>query len=125
MSAVLDAGALAAVDKRDRKVGALLRVLQRESIDVLTSAGVVAQVWCDGRRQANVARVLAGVDVAQLDDVTARKAGELLKVNHSDAIVDAHVALLARAQDLVLTSDDIDIKALLKTRRVRAMIVHV
>lgn len=125
MSAVLDAGALVAVDKRDRVVGAMLRVLQRDGVPVLTSAGAVAQVWRDGRRQANLARVLPGIDVAAVDDLSAKRAGELLQANESDDLVDAHVALLAQPKDQVLTSDEADIKALLRTRRVRAAVIPV
>jgi hypothetical protein len=125
VSAVLDAGALVAVDKRDRVVGAMLRVLQRDGVPVLTSAGVVAQVWRDGRRQANLARVLPGVDMAALDDTSSKKVGELLRENRSDDLVDAHVALLVHPEDQVLTSDEPDIKALLRTRRVKATIIRV
>jgi len=125
VSAVLDAGALVAVDKRDRAVGAMLRVLQRDGVPVLTSAGVVAQVWRDGRRQANLARVLPGVDIAALEDITSKRVGELLRENRTDDLVDAHVALLARSGDQVLTSDEPDIKALLRTRRVKATIIRV
>ena len=125
MSTVLDAGAWVAVDKRDRTVGAMLRVLQRDEVPVLTSAGAVAQVWRDGRRQANLARVLLGVDVLPLDDVRAKKVGELLRQNRTDDIVDAHVALLVQPDDHVLTSDEPDIKALLRTRRVKATIIRV
>ena len=42
MTVVLDAGALIAIDKRDRSVGAMLRVLHRDDMPVLTSAAVVA-----------------------------------------------------------------------------------
>ena len=125
MSAVLDHGALVAVDKRVRAVGAMLRVLQRDAVPVLTSAGVVAQVWRDGRRQANLARVLAGVDMAALDDITSKRLGELLRDSRTDDLVDAHLALLARSGDQVLTSDEPDIKALLRTRRVKATIIRV
>src|SRR5437016_5706991 len=125
MSAVLDAGALVAVDKRDRRVGAMLRVLQREGVPVLTSAGVVAQVWRDGRRQANLARILPGVDTTPIDDGAAKKIGELLKQNRTDDLVDAHVALLVQPDDQILTSDEPDIKALLRTRRVKAKIIRV
>ena len=125
MSTVLDAGAWVAVDKRDRTVGAMLRVLQRDGVSVLTSAGAVAQVWRDGRGQANLARVLLGVDVLPLDDVRAKKVGELLRENRTDDIVDAHVALLVQPDDHVLTSDEPDIKALLRTRRVKATIIRV
>jgi hypothetical protein len=125
VSAVLDAGALVAVDKRDRAVGAMLRVLQTNGVPVLTSAGVLAQVWRDGRRQANLARVLPGVDIAALDDISSKKVGELLRENRTDDLVDAHIALLVRSEDQVLTSDARDIKALLRTRRVKATIIRV
>jgi hypothetical protein len=124
VSAVLDAGALKAVESRDRRVGALLRVLQRDGVDVVSSAGAVAGVWRDGRRQANLARVLAGVDIAQLDEAAAKKVGELLKASRTDDIVDGHVASLARPHDVVLTSDDVEIKALLRVRQVEATIIH-
>ena len=125
MSAVLDAGALIAVDKRDRKIGAMLRVLQREGVPVVSSAGALAQVWRDGRRQANLARVVSGVDIDGLDEASAKKVGELLRANRSDDLVDAHVALLVQPADQVLTSDEPDIKSLLRTRRVRARIIRV
>ncbi len=125
MTAVLDAGALIAVDKRDRRVGAMLWLLQRDGIPVVTSAGVVAQVWRDGRRQVNLARTLSGVNVSALDDLGARRVGELLRATRTGDLVDAHVALLAQPNGRVLTSDDNDIKALLRTRRVKAVVVHV
>ena len=125
VSAVLDAGALIAVDKRDRKIGAMLRVLQRDGVPVVSSAGALAQVWRDGRRQANLARVVSGVDIDGLDEASAKKVGELLHANRSDDLVDAHVALLVHPADQVLTSDEPDIKSLLRTRRVRARIIRV
>lgn len=126
MSAVLDSGALIAIDKRERRIGAMLRLLQRDGVPVVTSAGVVAQVWRDGgRRQANLARLLAGVDIAALDEVAAKRVGELLGANATSDLVDAHVALLAQPDGRVLTSDDADIRALLRSRRVKAVVVHV
>lgn len=125
MNAVLDAGALVAVDKRDRAVGSMLRVLQREGVPVTTSAGAVAQVWRDGRRQANLARLLSGMNMDPLDDATAKALGELLGRNRSDDVVDAHIAFLVQPEDQVFTSDEPDIKALLRTRRVQAKIIRV
>ncbi|MGA3220586.1 MAG: PIN domain nuclease [Acidimicrobiales bacterium] len=125
MTAVLDAGALIAIDKRDRKVGAMLRVLQRHAEPVRTSAGAVAQVWRAGRRQANLARALPGLDVAALDEVAAKKVGELLGSSGTSDLVDAHVALLVPPGGHVLTSDEPDIKALLRTRRVKATVIAV
>jgi hypothetical protein len=125
MTAVLDAGALIAIDRRDRRVGAMLRVLQREAEPVRTSAGAVAQVWREGRRQANLARTLPGIDVAVLDEFAAKRVGELLGSSRTSDLVDAHVALLVHSGGRVFTSDDPDIKALLRTRRVKATVVHV
>jgi hypothetical protein len=73
MKALLDAGALVAVDRRDRVLGAQLRVLQQQGTPLRASAAVVGQVWRDGRKQANLARVLAGVGIEPLgkDDASA------------------------------------------------------
>lgn len=125
MTAVLDAGALIAIDKRDRAVGAMLRVLQRDGVPVVTSGAVVAQAWRDPRRQVNLARLLTGVEIAALDDVAAKKVGELLRANRTSDLADAHLSLLVQPQDQVLTSDEDDLRALLRTRRVKAAIVRV
>lgn len=125
MTTVLDSGALIAIDKDDRKFVAMLRVLQRDGVPVRTSVGAIAQVWRDGRRQASLARILPGVDIAPLDDVAARRIGELLRTNRSDDLVDAHVALLTPAGGTVLTSDERGLRSLLRTRRVKATIVPV
>jgi hypothetical protein len=125
VSAVLDSGALIAIDKRDRKVGAMLRVLQRAGVPLHTSAAVVAQVWRDGRRQVDLARVLPGVAVTALDEVNSKRVGELLRANGTSDVADAHVALLVHAQGRVLTSDEPDIQALLRTRRIEATVVRV
>lgn len=125
MALVLDAGALIAVDRQDRAVGAMLRVAQRERIPVRTSAAVVSQVWRDSARQANLARTLAGVDERPLDRPAARSVGRLLKSSRTSDPIDAHFALLVAAGDAVLTSDEADIRVLLAARKVRANIRHV
>ena len=50
MPLVLDAGALIAVDRQDRSIGAVLRLAHHEQLPVRTSAAVVAQVWRGGGR---------------------------------------------------------------------------
>lgn len=120
MKAVLDAGALVAVDRRDRAVGAELRVLQQQGTPVRTSAAVVGQVWRDGRKQANLARVLAGVGIEALSKDDGKRIGELLRQAGSADVIDAHVAILVAPADLVLTSDPGDIRALLRVRGVAA-----
>ena len=103
----------------------MLRVLQRHAEPVRTSAGAVSQVWRSGRRQANLARTLPGLDVAALDEVAAKKVGELLGSSRTSDLVDAHVALLVPPGGHVLTTDEPDIKALLRTRRVKATVIAV
>jgi len=125
VTAVLDAGALTAIDRRDRTVGAMLRVLQRDGEPVRTSAGAIAQVWRAGRRQADLARALPGVEVAVLDELAAKKVGELLGSSGTSDLVDAHVALLVLPGGKVLTSDEPDFKALLRARRVKATVIDV
>jgi hypothetical protein len=123
--AVLDAGALVAVDRRDRLIGAQLRVLQQQGTPVRVSSAVVGQVWRDGRRQANLAQVLAGVGIEALAEEDGRRIGELLALAGSADVVDAHVALMTAPADLVLTSDPGDIRKLLQARGVRARVQSV
>lgn len=113
MTIVLDAGALIAVDRRDRTVGAMLRVAQQQQLAVRSSAGAVAQVWRDGARQSNLARVLSGVDVTALDLVVAKRIGPVLG---AAGISDGHVAQLAEPGDQLLTSDPQDLRRLLGDR---------
>lgn len=122
MKAVLDAGALVAVDRRDRLMGAQLRVLQQQGTPVRVSSAVVGQVWRDGQRQANLARILAGVSFVALTEEDGRRIGELLGLAGSADVVDAHVALMTAPSDLVLTSDPGDIRKLLQARGVPARV---
>ena len=122
MKAVLDAGALVAINRRDREVGAQLRVLQRQGTPLRTSAAVVGQVWRDGRKQANLERVLAGVGTEAMGRDDGKRIGELLARAGSADVVDAHVALLVAPADIVLTSDPGDIRTLLQARGVPARV---
>ncbi|MGH4005824.1 MAG: hypothetical protein ACRDSO_17160, partial [Pseudonocardiaceae bacterium] len=125
VSLVLDAGALLAIDRRDRRMGALLRVAQQERIAVRTSPAAVAQVLHHGARQAHLARVLAGVAAPPLDLRIGGLLGALLATSRTRDVVDAHVASLARAGDLVLTSDPEDLRHLLEALSIDAAVVRV
>ncbi|MBI2372630.1 MAG: hypothetical protein HYV07_01395 [Deltaproteobacteria bacterium] len=124
MRAWLDAGALIAVDRKEREMSVTLRVLHRERVPVWTTAPVIAQVWRDGKTQANLARALQGVAVRDLDVVLAPRVGELQAKARTSDVVDAHLASLVSPGDLVLTSDPDDLRRLLKARGVRARIVR-
>ena len=125
MNAILDSGALVALDRRDRRVGAMLRVYQQAGVPVLTSNAVVAQVWRDGARQANLARILRGVGTKPIDNDCDKVIGALLGSAVTSDVVDGHVALLAGSEDSVLTSDPDDLAHLLAVRNVHATIVPV
>ena len=126
MALVLDAGALVAVEHRDDVVvRRLLNEASASSTKALTSAAVVAQVWRNGSRQAILARLLGSIEIWPLSDTAARRVGELLAVSRTRDVVDAHVALLARDGDIVLTSDPGDIHRLLGSRGVAASVVKV
>jgi len=111
----LDVGALIAFEKNDRTlVTLLMRALER-GYSLAVPAGVVAQVWRDGRRQARLARLLASseVEVEPLDDQSARAAGQLCGVTRTTDVIDASVVLCARKRShKIVTSDAADIRKL-------------
>src|SRR5579859_5069873 len=96
---VLDAGAFVAVERGSRDVVALIKRERLAGRPPITSGGVVAQVWRGGSgRQAPLARLLAGTDVAPVDDRLGQRAGMLLaRSGHSDAIDATVVCLSAMA----------------------------
>jgi hypothetical protein len=53
----LDAGALIALERGDRRLLALLGEALRRGLFFRVPAGVVGQVWRDGRKQATLARL--------------------------------------------------------------------
>jgi predicted nucleic acid-binding protein len=112
---VLDAGALIAFERSDRRiVGLLTRTLEVRG-ELRIPAGVVGQVWRDGRRQVRLARLLASpaVIVAPLDDERARAAGQLCGVRRTSDVIDASVALCAKRYDCgIVTSDVADMRRL-------------
>lgn len=122
MKAVLDAGALVAIDKRDRRVGAMLRVLQQRRIPIWTSGAALAQVWRDGARQAALAQILAGVGVRELGRADGKRVGELMGLARTGDVADAHVALMVDEGDRLLTSDPDDLDRLLEARGVQAVV---
>src|SRR5580658_3402147 len=110
---VLDAGAFVAVERGSRDVAALIKRERLAGRSPVTSGGVVAQVWRGGSgRQAPTARLLAGTDVAPIDDRLGRRVGMLLaRSGESDAIDAAVVCLAADGADS-LTSEPGDLRAL-------------
>jgi hypothetical protein len=122
---VLDAGALIALDRHDRRLRALLQLAQQQWEPVMTSAAVLAQAWRNGARQAQLARTLLGIDVVPLDEFAAKRVGDLLRQAQTADVVDAHLATLVSDGDVLATSDQGDLQRLLDTRRVVAVVFEV
>jgi hypothetical protein len=113
MSLVLDAGALVAVERADRHTVALIKQELVAGRAPLTHGGIVGQVWRGGAgRQATLARLLPGLDVAPLDASLGRRAGALLGQARLDDVIDAALVLLAADGDSMLTSDPSDLAPL-------------
>ncbi len=122
MALVLDADALIAYDRGDRAVAALIEATRRRGEPVRTSSGCVAQAWRGAPKQALLSRLLGGVHEFGLNPDISRVVGVLLGTVGSADVVDAHLALLARDVDTVLTSDSGDLEALLGELNCRARV---
>ena len=108
---VLDAGALIAVDRADRRVVRLLELAQ----DVHVPAAALAQAWRNPARQVRLVRVVSaeGVVIHPLDAAVARAAGQLCAATATSDVVDASVVLVARVVDgVTVTSDPDDLRRL-------------
>jgi hypothetical protein len=111
----LDAGALIALDRGERRMIALVRQALAEGCRFRVPAGVVGQVWRDGSRQAALSRFLRGVevDVIPLEERLSRAAGELCGVAGTSDVIDASVVLVAKKHDdIIVTGDPSDLRRL-------------
>ena len=111
---VLDAGAFIALERRSEKMVALARRFAQAKTPLVTSAGVVAQIWRGGgHHQVPVSFLLARTEVVDLTAQVARTLGLMLATARATDAIDAHVALLARERGWpVLTSDPGDLHAI-------------
>lgn len=111
----LDAGALIAFERNDRRLVALLKRALELGLSVAVPAGVVGQAWRDGRRQARLARLLGSTEVAiePLSDRRAREAGQLCGATRTSDVIDASVVLCGKQHGhSVVTSDPKDLRRL-------------
>lgn len=108
----LDAGALIALDRDDRRVIALLVRAHETAARVTVPAPALAQAVRNPARQARLARLVrqSATDVVALDRVDATSVGRLLAASGTSDVVDAHVVLCARRTgQVVMTSDPGDL----------------
>lgn len=111
---VLDAGAFIALERRNKVMVSLARRFVEANTPLVTSAGVVAQVWRGGAgNQVPVAYLLKHTAVVDLTHARARTIGLVLGATGQSDPVDAHVVLLARERGWpVLSSDPKDLLAI-------------
>jgi hypothetical protein len=113
---ILDAGAFLAAERGNVTVAAMVKHEREQGRVPLTNGGVVAQVWRDGRgKQALIARLLANVEVAPIDDRLGRHAGMLLARTGTCDAIDAALICLASDGDDIVTSDPADLGGLART----------
>jgi hypothetical protein len=122
---VFDTGALIALDRGDRRVGAMLAAAAQDGVEVVTSSACIAQAWRDPTRQARLVRALAGFLEWPLDPPRARRCGLLLMSTGTSDIVDAAIVGLVSDGDTILTSDPEDIERLVRTAGRNARILTV
>jgi rRNA-processing protein FCF1 len=124
---VYDSGALIAAERNDKRFAALHRRWLGAGVTPVVPPVVLAQVWRDGRRQAQLSRLIAGCRPLPLDFERARMVGELMTVSGTRDIVDAAVVVAARELRpvAVVTSDRGDIAQLASALGISLPIVDV
>lgn len=108
----LDAGALIALDRDDRRVLVLLARAKELGARVTVPATVLAQAIRRPATQARLARLIRQptTDLRSLDAVDATSVGILLGASRTKDLADAHVVICARrAQQPIVTSDPEDL----------------
>jgi hypothetical protein len=111
----LDAGALIALERDDRRVVVLLARARETGARVTIPATALSQVVRAPARQVRLARLVRQptTDVVALGRVDATSVGRLLAASGTADVVDAHVVICARrAAQQVATSDSEDLLVL-------------
>lgn len=111
----LDAGALIALDRGDKRMIALLDRALAQGRKFRVPSGVLGQAWRSGRIQVTLWRFLRTdeVEIVALDEMLARSCRELCGATNTADVIDASVVILARERrDVIVTSDPNDLRRL-------------
>lgn len=112
----MDAGALIAIERGDRRLRVLLDEAERVGWSIVVPVGPLAQAWRDGARQVALARFLNATDrveIVEWDVAGARAAGVLCGRTGTSDVIDASVVLCAlERHHQVVTSDPEDLEVL-------------
>lgn len=113
--ATLDTGALIALEAGNPWMRGLVRRAAAEGVTLAVPAGVLAQAWRGGARQARIASLvrLPVTEVVPLDRPSALMIGELCRHTGAEDVVDVSVVLCARRwKHRVVTTDPQDLAAI-------------
>ena len=113
--AILDTGALIALESGSTRMAALVEEALAGRAELVIPAGVLAQAWRGGGRQARIARLLraSNASVVPLDLKMALRVGARCAATRTADIVDVSVAICASdRKHAVITSDPDDIAAI-------------
>ncbi len=111
----LDAGAMIALDRDDRRVIALLARAEELGARVTIPATALAQAIRRPAKQARLSRLVRQpmTNVVALDAPDATQVGVLLAASRTKDITDAHVVICARRhREPIVTSDPSDLERL-------------
>ena len=111
----LDAGALIALDRDDRRVVVLLARARETGARVTVPASALAQAIRRPERQARLSRFIRQptTEVVDLGRVDATNVGRLLAASGTSDITDAHVVIcVRRSSQPIVTSDPGDLRRL-------------
>jgi hypothetical protein len=113
--ATLDTGALIALEGGSTRMAVLAQEALAGRAELAVPAGVLAQAWRGGARQARIARLLRAsvTSVVPLDTRTALRVGARCAATRTADIVDVSVAICAsdRGQPVITSAPD-DIAAI-------------
>ena len=114
MGYTYDSGALIAAERGDVKIWRMHNDMVSAGVRPVVPAGVLAQVWRGGGRQALLAQMLKQCQVESLKEGMAKQVGVALQKAETSDVVDASVVVSAIGRgDTVVTSDPQDIQYLL------------
>ncbi len=121
---VYDAGALIAIDRRDRRALARHAARLDAGFSVSVPATVVAQV-SRSAQQVMLRRLLASVAVVPFDQSLAHEVGALVGRAGTSDIVDGSVVVLAQRTGAgIVTADVGDIRALCEAAGISAVVLE-
>jgi len=119
----LDSGALIAFERGSARMLALVERATDHRSTLAVPAGVVAQTWRGGVRQARLSRLLSAPisEIVPLDELAARAVGVPCARTDATDVVDTSVVVCARERShQVVSSDPNDLLAIDHRLRVAA-----